>query len=533
LLLIKRHYPAVILIGLACLVQWALLLAITTPAWDAAFYYAYARSVVFDGDLEIENDLQLAYPTSAPDFARRGLDEVRTETGRVASPFAVGSSLLWLPWLALLRLVAETGWIGDLSPGNLNGYETLFVAGLATLSMLFGWLAFWIAYGVASAETGRFNGLAATLILLFSTPLLYYLYREPLYSHGTSALVTGLVVLAWWRQYRRRPAVGQALLVGGLIGLAALVRWQHLVYLVLPMTSAAFWWWSLPADERRAGGLQVVGYLVAVGAAALAVFSIQLVQWQLFYGTWLTVPQGGAYVDWRAPFWRPVLFSTFRGLLAWMPVVFWAALGLILQIRRQPRLVVPLLLVLLLETYVNSSTRDWFGGGGFGPRRYTSETVILVIGCAVLLQALRGRIGRPAAMAGGVLLATHQWILLRYGLGEKIGGYIQSMYPTYEWVDESYANFVNQMASHLADIVRTPYDFFVLPGSPISLASRGLSWSPQVTALLSTAIFLLLLWLLGRWLLPRLLSVVAGGWSLVLLVAAVILAANWWLLSRA
>jgi hypothetical protein len=369
--------------------------------------------------------------------------------------------------------------------------------------------------------------------LLFSTPLLYYLYREPLYSHGTSALVTGLVTLIWWRQSRRKPAVSQALLVGSLIGLSALVRWQHLVYLVLPASTAAFWWAALPAGEKRAGGLRALGYLAAVGAAALAVFSIQLAQWQLFYGTWLTVPQGGAYVDWRAPFWRPVLFSTFRGLLAWMPVVLLAALGLALRIRRQPRLVVPLLLVLLLETYVNSSTRDWFGGAGFGPRRYTSETVILVIGLAALLRALPGRIRRPAAVAGGLLLATHQWILLRYGLVEQIGGRNLSMYPTYQWVDGPYATFLSEVAGHLVDIVRAPADFFIQPGSPINLASLGLSWLPQLTALLATVAFLILLYLLGRWLLPRLWAAAAGRWAIVLLLAAVIVAVNWWVLNQA
>jgi hypothetical protein len=520
--------PAVILV-LACLVQWGLLFAITTPAWDATFYYAYARSLVFDGDLHIENDLRLSYPTTAPDFAAKGLDEVRTETGRVASPFAIGSSLLWLPWLAVARLILESGRLLGLLTGPFTGYEWPFAAVTAVLSTLVGWLAFWIGLRVAASEErgvkseergawsvergGWWAGVAA-VTLLFSTPLVYYLYREPLYSHGASAFVTGLCVYAWWR-WRESVAVGPALLIGGLIGLAGLVRWQHVVYLALPAGTALGWWLNqrrskelLLTDGRDHGrkktskgvttnDWQVVRYLLLVGLAAAAVFSLQLAQWQLFYGTWLTVPQGGAYVDWRAPFWQPVLFSTYRGLLTWMPVIVPAVGGLMVLARRKPGLAIPLLLVLLLETYVNSSTRDWFGGGGFGPRRYTSELTILIIGYAAFLQALP-RPGR-AVLAGvlGVALALHQWILLRFGLLEKIGGHNLSMYPTYQWVDGSLGAFGRALAAHLPDL-RHPLDFFVLPGSPLDVILRLHRWPiTHVVTLLLAAVFAAGCWWAG------------------------------------
>jgi hypothetical protein len=242
--------PAFIL-AMACLAQWALLFAITTPAWDATFYYAYARSVVFDGDLRIDNDLRLSYPTTAPDFAAKELDQVKLETGRVASPYAIGSSLIWLPWLAVLRLGAGLGQAIGILPATLSGYEWYFTAGLATLSMLLGWLAHWIGYRIARVESGRFSALAAAVTILFASPLIYYQYREPLYSHATSAFITGLVLMAWWQTHRKLPGNRQGVLLGGLIGLAALVRWQHLVYMALPAVSTVWWWVSLKKDKRQ------------------------------------------------------------------------------------------------------------------------------------------------------------------------------------------------------------------------------------------------------------------------------------------
>jgi hypothetical protein len=517
--------PAFIL-AVACLVQWALLFAITTPAWDATFYYAYSRSVVFDGDLRIDNDLQLSYPTTASDFAARRMDQDRLESGRVASPFAIGSSLIWLPWLAVLRLAAGLGQALGILPETLSGYEWYFTAGLATLSMLLGWLAHWIGYRMARVESGRFSALAAVLTVLFAGPLLYYQYREPLYSHATSAFMTALLIMTWWHTHQKLPGNRRAVLLGGLIGLAALVRWQHFVYLVLPAASTAWWWLSSPGEVKRVRIWPAARYLLVVALATLAVFSLQLVQWRVFYGSWLTVPQGSAYVDWRAPFWQPVLFSTFRGILPWLPILPLAVVGLLLTIRRKPALVVSLLLVLALEIYVNSSTRDWFAGAGFGPRRFTSELVIIILGYAGLLQVIPGRLRVLVALGAGGVLALHQWILLRYGLLERIGGRNLSMYPTYEWVDGSYGEFFREVTAHLNDLVQTPFDFFVLPGSPIRLLSIGLFPIRHIAALVATLLFMLFAWQIGRWLGSR----IRGSWLYVVLAAVLVLAADIWLL---
>jgi hypothetical protein len=517
--------PAFILAAV-CLIQWALLFAVTTPAWDAAFYYAYARSIVFDGDLRIDNDLQLSYPTTAPDFAAKRLDQERSETGRVVTHFAIGSGLIWLPWLAVLRLGAAAGQTAGFLPPTLTGYEWYFTAGLATLSMLLGWLAHWFGCRMARLEFGRFSALAGTITVLFATPLLYYQYREPLYSHATSAFVTGLVVVVWWRTYQQLPGSRYGVLLGGVIGLAALVRWQHLVYLALPAVSTVWWYFFAPKADSRAKLWPAARYLLIVGLAALAVLSIQLVHWRVIYGTWLTIPQGSSFLDWRAPFWRPLLFSTFRGIIPWMPIIPLAVIGLLVSLRRKAALVIPLLLVLLLEIYVNGSTRDWFAGAGFGPRRFTSELIIIILGYAALLQLVPGRLRRWIALAAGLLLALHQWILLRFGLLERIGGRNLSMAPTFEWVDRSYTAFFQELTAHLNDLVQAPFDFFVFPGSPIHLLSIAAFPIRPLVALAATLFFMLFAWQISRSFGRR----IQGSWIFVGTTAVLIIAADIWLL---
>ncbi|MGD2079224.1 MAG: hypothetical protein PVH18_12630 [Chloroflexota bacterium] len=526
----RRHRAPLILL-LLMLFQWAVLFSPNGPSWDATLYYAYARSVVFDGDLRIDNDLQLSYPTAAPEFAAARMDLEKTETGRVASPFAIGSSLLWLPWLAILRGLTGLGQLAGIVPQPLSGYEWYFTLGLATFSMALGWLAFWLAYRLALQVSDKATAALATLTLLFATPLLYYMYAEPLFAHATSAFITALFISVWWRYFRQPSSQASALAIGALLGLACLVRWQHIAYLLLPLSSIAGWWLSLATAGRREQIKRAAAMTGLVLLGTAAVLTLQLAHWRLLYGQWITIPQGAGFVDWSAPYWRQMLFSTFNGLLPWMPVFFLGLAGLALQLKKQRAFILPLLLVLVLETYVSSSLADWFGGGGYGPRRLTSELAILVIGYAGLLQWLPNRI---RLIGGGLLtglLIIHQWLLLRFSVVSPIGGRVLSMAPTYEWAEDGYGTFLRQVGSNLAEVARRPGQALHWPNSPLGALHDGLLPARQVTALVFTLLAIALAGLIAARL-ARYREPVSPktGWLLLAIVGLAILGTDLWLL---
>jgi len=524
---------AAVVIILACLLQWALLLWDRNPTWDAAFYYAQARSIVFDQDLRIDNDLLLSYPTASEDFVLRRFDRVQTATGRVDTPFAIGSSLLWTPWLATLRVTASLGQAIGYLPKQLSGYEWFFTLGVATFSAVLGWLSYWPGYLLARSETTRFSSLAAVLTLLFTTPLLYYQTREPLFAHATSALINSLVVYVWWRSYLVRPDYRQAILLGALIGLTGLVRSQQLIFIALPFISAIWWWAAMPAEERRDSWTRVVGYLAVVLVTLTIVFSIQMAHWFSLFGDWITIPYGPLFMDWRAPLLMPLLLSTFRGILPWMPVFLLSVIGLFLLGRRKPRLVVPLVIVLILVIYVNSSTRDWFGGGGYGPRRFSEQVIIFVLGYASLVQSIPDRFRKPFAFIAGLVLILHQWILLRYGIEEELGGRVVAMYPSFEWVDQPYPEFGRQLIEHIGGLFRAPADFFVLNLSPLARVMNGYWPKPQISSLVATFLFFFVFIFVGRALYSRLNGSKTWFWVTLVSGLLLILATDIWVIFRA
>lgn len=431
-------------------------------AWDGVYYYAYARSIAFDGDLHLENDFQLAYSvTPAHDFAATGLDTIRTPTGRVNSPFAIGTGLLWLPWLALIhglvRVAAELG-IGS---APLTGFERPFIWGIATVTAIYGWGSVVIGYRLIRTRIQKRSALFAAAVLMFVTPVWYYSLREPFYAHAASAMTVALYVTTWWRTTQDHDlSDSTALKLGAVGGLAALVRWQNLAYLALPLLTAL---WAGRQTLRTS-----VRYLLITMVAALVTFSPQMAVWTLFYGRPWAIPQGVNFFSPRALWLPQVLLSPFHGLLPWMPVVIPALIGLILLSRSRPRLGWPLVIAFLLQILINSCVRDWFGGGGYGARRFSNTLVILLIGYAALLDRRRPRWIRVGAIALGGVLILHQWLIIRYGFAEQLGGRVIEMAPSYTWSADSLTTFIRRLVGYLPRLAQQPIESMILPASPLT-----------------------------------------------------------------
>lgn len=509
----QRHAAAILFALFGA--QWLLFSSLNVPTWDGVFYYAYARSAVFDGDLHFANDIRAAYPTAGDHFPTRALDGDLTATGYVNNVFAPGTAAVWLPWVALARGAA--GLLGV----PVSGYEWPFVRVLAALSMLAGLTAFWLGYRLTAPLVGRTAALLATVTLMCATPLLYYQFRDPFYSHPAASLAVALLLTAWWSRHAAIDQPRTGFLIGALIGLAALVRWQYAIYGVLPLLSAASWLWSSRATPPRAFRT-ATRYLLTVAAGAALPLSIQLAIWHTLYGTWLTIPQGDGFMTWDLAYLGPLLLSPFRGLLAWMPVFFPALAGLVWLARRRPALGVPLLIVLLLQLYVNSSLPDWFAGGGYGPRRFTGETVILVIGYGYLLAQIAPRARAAVGLTAALLLAWQQAALLRYALADRLGGAVQSMAPDFRWAQSDWPTFAAALLARMARAVTQPADFWRFDGSPLSLLLSGHAPWQHVSGLLLA----LLLWLALAWSARRL-AALRPAVVIALTVAAVVLIDLW------
>ncbi len=392
-------------------------------AGDAKHHFVQLRSVVFDGDLDFRNEFMGRYGVPSADPEADWLVTELTPTGHVRNFMPVGPALLWAPLYLLAAgvqvLLARAG----LAPAP-DGFDLPLqlvpgVTGIAAATM-----AAWLAYRMARRWTHPASALTGAMGIWLGSHALYYCLVSPAYSHAASML-TAALLFVWWQGTAARPSVGRFAVGGALAGACALMRWQDAMFVVVPAIELLRW---------RAGWRPRLAAAAAAGTAWLAVFSPQMVVWQVLYGEAFTVPQGPSFLEWTSPNLVAVLFSDNHGLLTWAPILILAAIGGAAVLRRHRALMPVLVPVVLLAWYLNAAVADWWAGEAFGARRFLSLFPLFVVGLAawsegaVGQQPSRGRMLTIAAFAAANWLLLLQYQLFMKGLGDL------SPYPS-GWFD--------------------------------------------------------------------------------------------------
>ncbi|MCC6145842.1 MAG: hypothetical protein IT368_18700, partial [Candidatus Hydrogenedentes bacterium] len=367
----------------------------TIHANDPVGYYVWARSLIFDGDLQFENEFrEMNKHTDTHLVGWADPDAPRTATNHVPNVFAVGSALLWAPFIAAIHPLAP--YLG----GRQNGYSqpyhmAVFLAisfyGLLGLIFTYAFLRAWFPRGLSAvAAAGGWAG----------SPVFFYTFPDAAMSHATSFFGVALFLYAWSRARRRegRRAGWGWFLAGLALGLATLVRWQNLTFALIPAIDLLW-----PIERRR------ILRLAACAAGTVIGFVPQMIAWQVVYGSPVTMPQGPDFIHWLDPDFGMLLFSRWYGLLTWTPLCGVAMAGLVVCPKEYRRAYLALGIALAAQLYVNACLHE--AGWTFGMRRMSNCAPVFAAGLAALLWRLPVRLWISGAVVGGFLFWNFLFVL--------------------------------------------------------------------------------------------------------------------------
>jgi hypothetical protein len=366
---------------------------------DAVYYYVYTRSMVRDADLNFENEY------AHYDLLKRGDFAVPTDTGYRRSIYSVGPGLLWAPFfVAADGLAAGLGAAG--LEVNTSGYGPLHINAVALGSFTYGIAAVFLIQAFLRRHFGDRLAGGAALLLWWASFFQWYVAENPLTSHPSSALLVAAFFVL--RQNGALSSSGGALALGLALGVGMSVRWQNGVYLLLPAVDLAIGLYHRePAAAVAKRGL-LLGLGVFVGAMP------QMLAWKAIYGEYLLPypPHGADFVRLDRPFLLNTLFSSRHGLLSWTPVFWLSFLGLGILTRRDPRRFGILWAPVVIMTYVNACSGDWWSGGAFSNRRFDSLLPVFALGLAAFLQTAAGLVRRnPSSLLAALVLGGAAWNL--------------------------------------------------------------------------------------------------------------------------
>ncbi len=361
--------------------------AVTTRIYasDEVEYFAFLRSLAFDHDLSFENEYQHFFEAGAggPGFHETFLGDRYTLAGRRLNFATIGPALLWAPFYGAGHVAA--GILG----APQDGYSQPYVSAVTYASAFYGWLAVLLSAAIAHRWLGR--GTGAALAVLAGSPLLFYIYVAPPFSHACATFAVALSLWTWLR-VRESWSLRGVVVLGLTVGLMATMRDQAGLFAIGPALD--FGRWALDRrDWRRAGRLAIAGT-----CATLVAYTPQLLAARAVNGHFGPHESIGNKMSWLSPHAFGVLVDPRHGWLAWTPLAILSLAGLLALATGRVRARLDdsrwlggcALAIVALQIYINGAVESWTVAGSFGHRRFVELTPLLVLGLAAAMPSGRG-----------------------------------------------------------------------------------------------------------------------------------------------
>jgi hypothetical protein len=358
---------------------------------DGVGYYAYVRSMLIEGHLDFEKDWQhgnQSFQMYRVDPDGKPKQGGYTVTGHLDNHFSTGPSILWSPFLIVTHIVVL---LADRLGAHIpaDGFSWPYVDTLALATALYGFLGLLISFELARKYFAEQWALLATVGIWFASSLPVYMYFNPSWSHAHSVFVVSLFLWYWDRTHNSRTIL-QWTILGLLAGLLMDVYYPNIIVLIAPAVESLQEYYEgfRRRSESQNLGKFALGNLAFIIATILAFLPTPITR-SVIYGH----PFASGYLDvaewpWLRPTLFRVLFSSDHGLLTWTPIILFAALGLLVVLRRDRQLGAILITILLAYYYLIACSPNWDGLSSFGNRYFLPLTPIFIIGLAGTFTAL-------------------------------------------------------------------------------------------------------------------------------------------------
>jgi len=369
---------------------------------DPVCYFSQLRSLVFDQDLDFENEYR------ALDSFDALLTYPLTPLGRRPNGFSLGPALSVAPFYlfthGILKIFGYAPLDGFSPPYQVSCFVGIAVYAFLGLILAFRWLQLFYPSRIA---------LIAVFFTWFSSSAVYYAFPITFMPHAISLFFV-VLFLYYAEKTKAQNKPVRWIMLGLMTACMSLVRWQNILF-------------SLYLTPEILGLMKKSGFRNPEFRKNIALFILsgfagffpQFIAWKRLYGSFFTIPQGGGFLLWFRPSVISILFSSFNGLFSWTPVTLVGVIGLLIRMKNKKAGKIPLVLLILfcLQLYMNSIVRDWHGSWGFGMRRFVNCIPVFMVGIGALLMFLKSKVRLfIPVLALSVFLIWNYLFLVQYYL---------------------------------------------------------------------------------------------------------------------
>jgi hypothetical protein len=328
----------------------------------------------------------------------------------------------------------------------LDGYSLFYELPCYFGAIFFGFLGVLLSYKICRRFFNSRDSFYSVVLLLFATPLIFYMEIEPSMSHAVGFFASTACIYAYLKSYKQRTLKSFAL-IGFLGGLTTLIRWQcaSLIFFILLVDFIYIVRKSIAISKPALIMRNFRRWLIC-GVSSLLAFAPQVIAWANSLDNWWEVPhipgfawgnQSGQVFN-AAPYIKPALLETLfhfhHGFFTWTPIAAPALVGFYFFSRKKPSPVTAILWLYFLSQVYFIAASMWTSGWSFGQRRLVETFIILALGIGEILHRLkRKKTFYYSSLAAGAffiwfnLVFIYQWVF-RY---IPAGGYPNTLKEIY------------------------------------------------------------------------------------------------------
>ena len=407
---------------------------------DGVGYYAYARSLLIEKQLNFDKDWQNAnesFRMGKLDASGHPLQNQYTPTGHLMNHFSIGPAILWAPFLVVTHVGVL---LCDVLGAHVaaDGFSKPYTVSMAMATAIYGFLALWISFQLARRYVAVRWAFMATIGMWFASSLPVYMYLNPSWSHTHSAFVVALF-LWYWEKTRNERTRLQWILLGLIAGLMMDVYYVNAVVLILPLLESLGHYQKTLFSRRARECVSLFLSNLMFLCAALVAFLPTLISKKIIYGSYFDFGYTERW-DWTSPALLKVAFSAEHGLFSWTPIVVLALVGLFLLAKRARTLAVYSLVTFAVYLYVIGCYQDWHGIASFGNRVFISLTAFFVLGLASFFDWLASTWNERRAWVAATA-ATALLILWNLGMMYQWGTHLIPPRGPISWRDAAHNQF--------------------------------------------------------------------------------------------
>lgn len=297
--------------------------------------------------------------------------------------YNIGVSVLILPFFLIAHLLSF------IFKYPLDGYSNLYQIFAGLSGLFYGFSGILILRKVLKRYFTDNITIFSLIAISFGTNLFNYLTTNSLFSHSFSFFLFSLLVYYIPIFYEKPKSLKRIATLAVIFGFIVLVR---LINVISILAIFLYGINTINGLKKRINSMIKNYYLVLFFVfIVFIVFIPQLLTWKLTFNQWIVYSYGNEGFNFKLPHIADSLFSIRRGLFFYSPILLFSIFGLKSLRIKIPEYFLPVIVVLPVIIFINSSWHMWWFGGGFGARAYIEFYPLFILPIASFLSSIKNK----------------------------------------------------------------------------------------------------------------------------------------------